>query len=677
MATSNGPMGTSNVRSSTLRQTRTNPSRQSKTAGRTSILNHVVNPFNNHAHNPSLAGGPGNGGAGSYAGGGGQYGAASQHPAGLYPGIHHFTDAIDALPREFRRHTSLLNEVDGKAFALEAQLPKLLQVAAELISEPFPIHGSVDAKSAQGFQTDGLQTESPERSAARRQAFQNIRNTLTDLLPTMDEKNHVARNAFLSLKKDVNRLEMIYPYVENEISEEARIGSRTHWAYLNKPTKASGTAGSERPRREAATRDRDADETHRESRREAGGRKQRRNQVEPEVDESRARKGNIPAKSRAGAGEASQVNQNVAASAGPSKRRRIEKAVPTPTSAAMERSASAATNAGRSGVKESPVPEFGKKRSRAQNVTAPSRKSTPPPSASNRPQSARLQQTAAAASNGRQRPSSATSNRNLNSSTSLGLGPAHLDRSSNPASIADKGILDIKAPAPKDSSSGPRVEPSSPGAAVSSKTGVNSVEPKADSMVITKPGERDTQREVSLTIATATTAKMEPQDAVNTHSPIPPSVTSKGRSSKTSTPVVSTFAESQRSSRPSRATAAAAAAAEGSNPAPTIKRSHKKGAGNTGTAAATARQLALAAANAAEDEDSSRHGDDEDDEGELRYCYCNQISFGDMIACDMENCPREWFHLSCVGLTRPPSKSVKWYCNECKETMKKGKSNGR
>ncbi|KMU87571.1 hypothetical protein CIHG_05964 [Coccidioides immitis H538.4] len=541
----------------------------------------------------------------------------------------------------------------------------------------------------------------------------------------MDEKNHVARNAFLSLKKDVNRLEMIYPYVENEISEEARIGSRTHWAYLNKPTKASGTAGSERPRREAATRDRDADETHRESRREAGGRKQRRNQVEPEVDESRARKGNIPAKSRAGAGEASQVNQNVAASAGPSKRRRIEKAVPTPTSAAMERSASAATNAGRSGVKESPVPEFGKKRSRAQNVTAPSRKrikedfnfgsnvsrvfvlssrtntisstvdsslapspvvpsvnpvgktSTPPPSASNRPQSARLQQTAAAASNGRQRPSSATSNRNLNSSTSLGLGPAHLDRSSNPASIADKGILDIKAPAPKDSSSGPRVEPSSPGAAVSSKTGVNSVEPKADSMVITKPGERDTQREVSLTIATATTAKMEPQDAVNTHSPIPPSVTSKGRSSKTSTPVVSTFAESQRSSRPSRATAAAAAAAEGSNPAPTIKRSHKKGAGNTGTAAATARQLALAAANAAEDEDSSRHGDDEDDEGELRYCYCNQISFGDMIACDMENCPREWFHLSCVGLTRPPSKSVKWYCNECKETMKKGKSNGR
>lgn len=46
---------------------------------------------------------------------------------------------------------------------------------------------------------------------------------------------------------------------------------------------------------------------------------------------------------------------------------------------------------------------------------------------------------------------------------------------------------------------------------------------------------------------------------------------------------------------------------------------------------------------------------DEDEEGEPRYCYCNEVSFGDMIGCDNDACPREWFHLSCVGLTKPPA----------------------
>ncbi|EEP80475.1 predicted protein [Uncinocarpus reesii 1704] len=654
MATANGTMGnSSNIRSSTLRQTRTNPSRQSKTVGRTSIMNHVSNPFNSPYH----SGIPG-GGAAAYPNG--HHAAANQHPPGLYPGIQHFTDTIAALPREFRRHTSLLNEVDGKAFALEALLPQLMQVAAESISGPFPVVGEVDPQ-VEGFQIDAAQTESPDKTAARRQAFQDIRNTLTDLLPTMDEKNHVARNAYLSLKKDVNRLEILYPYVQNEVSDEARIGSRTHWAYLNKPVKPTGTAGSERPRREAATRDRDAafhDEAVRESRRDvAATRKQRRNRIEPYADEARARGSNVAAKNRGG--ESTQVNQTVAMPTAPSKRRRVEKAMAAPSSTAMERSTSTATNVGTSRtVKESPAPETGKKRVRAQNITVASRKSSPSLNGPNRPQPSRVQQTAATASNGRQRPSSSTSNRNLNS---------------------NKGILETKIPAPKDSS-GPRVEHSPP-AAILPESKVNAgVEPKADSLVITNPGDRDIPRGTSLTITTAVTAKSEPQDVANKNSPVPPSVTSKGRSSKTSTPVVSSFAESQRSSRPSRSTVATTAAAEGSVTSSTSsKRAHKKGAGNTAAMAPTARQLAMAAAAAAEeaDEDSSQHGDDEVDDGELRYCYCNQVSFGEMVACDMENCPREWFHLSCVGLTKPPSENVKWYCKECKETMKKGKSNGR
>lgn len=65
-------------------------------------------------------------------GGGNQ---ANSMPHGLYPGITHFSDAIDALPREFRRHNSLLSEVDGKAWALEEHLPKLLDVASEMINK--------------------------------------------------------------------------------------------------------------------------------------------------------------------------------------------------------------------------------------------------------------------------------------------------------------------------------------------------------------------------------------------------------------------------------------------------------------------------------------------------------------------------------------------------------------
>src|SRR5437762_105381 len=33
------------------------------------------------------------------------------------------------------------------------------------------------------------------------------------------------------------------------------------------------------------------------------------------------------------------------------------------------------------------------------------------------------------------------------------------------------------------------------------------------------------------------------------------------------------------------------------------------------------------------------------DEDSQVYCFCQQVSFGEMAACDNENCEREWFHL--------------------------------
>lgn len=163
----------------------------------------------------------------------------------------------------------------------------------------------------------------------------------------------------------------------------------------------------------------------------------------------------------------------------------------------------------------------------------------------------------------------------------------------------------------------------------------------------------------------------------------PPSITvstrGSGKLSKTTTPQNASFPEPNSRSRPTRTIELP------------FKRSHKKGAG-------LAAQMAAAAAAAHRDEEgSSLQGDEdeEEDETEPRYCYCNQVSYGEMVACDMESCPREWFHLDCVGLSKAPLKNgepglfdniddgcscwltscvVKWYCDECKGNLKKDKS---
>ncbi|KRX61334.1 Bardet-Biedl syndrome 2 -like protein [Trichinella sp. T9] len=46
------------------------------------------------------------------------------------------------------------------------------------------------------------------------------------------------------------------------------------------------------------------------------------------------------------------------------------------------------------------------------------------------------------------------------------------------------------------------------------------------------------------------------------------------------------------------------------------------------------------------------------------YCYCNQPSFGSMVACDSLTCKYEWFHYECVGVTEAPKGD--WYCPDCR-----------
>ena len=65
--------------------------------------------------------------------------------------------------------------------------------------------------------------------------------------------------------------------------------------------------------------------------------------------------------------------------------------------------------------------------------------------------------------------------------------------------------------------------------------------------------------------------------------------------------------------------------------------------------------------------EDGEEGEDDEDEGEgddRKYCTCRSVSYGNMVACDNDDCPYEWFHWSCVGITSEPK--GKWFCPECR-----------
>jgi len=58
------------------------------------------------------------------------------------------------------------------------------------------------------------------------------------------------------------------------------------------------------------------------------------------------------------------------------------------------------------------------------------------------------------------------------------------------------------------------------------------------------------------------------------------------------------------------------------------------------------------------------------DPNEPVYCLCRQVAFGEMIACDNEDCAIEWFHYSCVNLNKKPKSS--WLCPDCQYKKRHG-----
>lgn len=194
----------------------------------------------------------------------------------IFPAITHFADAITALPKELMRHFTLLKEVDAKIFAPEEDLGKLVDAALNAppperrlppvepqhalgpTSTPMSAQGSLNGSIINGHPASvasvpdadvyNLATQAYDpANIPRRQIFQHCAYTMQNMLVSLDEKNHVISTAAEALNKQLVRIDDCFPYIELEVSEEAKYGSTTHWAYPeNRIAKTTSGGGSRR-----------------------------------------------------------------------------------------------------------------------------------------------------------------------------------------------------------------------------------------------------------------------------------------------------------------------------------------------------------------------------------------------------------------------------------------------
>ena len=61
----------------------------------------------------------------------------------------------------------------------------------------------------------------------------------------------------------------------------------------------------------------------------------------------------------------------------------------------------------------------------------------------------------------------------------------------------------------------------------------------------------------------------------------------------------------------------------------------------------------------------------ESNEENALYCYCRMPEEPDnpMIACDAPDCPIEWFHFSCVGISEEPESDEDWLCMNAQKDL--------
>ena len=733
-------------------------------------------------------------------------------PPGFFPGVQYFADSISALPREVQRHITLMKEVEAKVYGPTEALkfltnsilnkpaplsrnqptsPRLLSFtappSATVSSAGSVINGNQPTTFDHRVQDDLESQQDEQADHARRSEFQSLRHVIGNLITNLDEKNVVMAEANRALAQQLARLDSVMPHIENEISEESRLGSLTHWAYQdNRAKKQTTTSQNERNRRDvaatsslaaaaAAVHDQDIAAARGEARRET--KKTSRTQAIDSDFDDRPTKRAQTGKSRKNADAEPKASglgiANGTANAATTKRRKVEKAPAIAGAPAMERSASnmstvakAARGAGNTTPRSTPAVETTKKkgkpgpapgtgagkkrythldlslanaanmvyRNTALNQVANSpRLSNSSPVLSNaqlqaetisRPASSRMRQNSNSTSNLQHsllpekqvsRPASVADNKSVNGSTNglaesappsittMGKEPkesveevaedamkvdqaestAHKHKaelSKNEDIEMEDASLDVRPTRRGSVTSTPRTEPF-PEVAVSrtrgrllhnghSNRGSNTSDHSASGHDRKSRGRRKS----------GSGAHILKQIASFNRSPDAGRRRDESKGSEMSDD--DGHGRSVRRSQPPRVT--------------TISRNRRDGGSRATTASSRRSELTPEAddgpgevENEAEDEEVEAAADEEEveeaeDADEPKYCYCGQGSFGEMIACDNDDCPMEWFHLGCTGLRAVPGdngkshnmsrlmasltiSTVKWFCDVCKE----------
>lgn len=758
-ATMTTVLGTSNIRGGPTRQTRSNPTRHIKGAGsgvrHHSLLSNSGLPLSASATTTSV-----------------NPPANINEPPGLYPAISHFADAIAALPRDFRRHTSLLKEVDAKAWAPEENLQHILEqcladttatsekflAAAHSLPRSSTTYDATivsDANSVTGASVDNASLASARSadplSLQRRRQFHALRQNLMAIMVTMDEKNHVINNANEDVSRSIRRMDTLWPHISEEISEEARLGSLKHWAYTEtNPVKKPPVPTTRREAAASLAILHESETAHRsESRREAMlARKLRAAQhVDSDFDETRPAKKALANGKKKGTDTPVDTTGLGITGVGPGKRKKPEKS--TLGGVIMERSISSAMG-GRAMSRENSQQENAKKRKASGAVTSVARKrhvtashdrlsqltdnslfrinasaqdspklaSSPlagstgkeaykrsPALSSVRPATARGRQNSAQnLETTRGRPSSSTSHRNGNSNNVTASTP----EVNNIASLTGKSSSEVKNSMQETKiDKGDRlIEDGKP---VDNST--NGDHPMRGALLLqtsaSKQESNASKAEAKLiedTIVRKVASPRVPPALLTSESALRGERVGRGKGSKTSTPVVGTFSEAEtteptsagsthhthtasRFKRQARPRVKDHGLHDSLSPKGLpMKRSHKSSGsistlppGIIGTiqrqkeeteTTKSSTPSEVGAGKEEEEEEEEEEDNDAAEEDEERYCYCQGVSYGEMVACDKPDCPRQWFHLDCIGLKSVP-KSAKWYCDECKDVLAK------
>ncbi|KAL1887997.1 hypothetical protein Cpir12675_006348 [Ceratocystis pirilliformis] len=614
----------------------------------------------------------------------------SDQSINIFPAVNYLADSLSTLPKELIRHFTLLREVDAKIYAPEETLFKLTDAC---YTAPMPQCKSFPPgipERTQGIvaggealhnleptpipNTLGGAPDDPDYRASlyasqnleRRQLFANTAAQIKEMLVALEEKNHVISTANDALQKQLARMDNAWPHLEGEFCDEAKWGNVNHWAYPENRTKegrrkdhASATtlaaaeeaAARSDARKQAVQAKKDKKQQQQQQQQEADFEEGKKSKARRALDSSAS---NALTTTSVGLGISSGSAANGTST---TKRRKAEK---TPTSnGAITTEKTMPTTSNVSKQTKPPA-------SLAINGLDGTRKRKATSSATAQPKKSRNGVGASASSIsspvlGALPDPKTTSARNSPQPTS------------NPRPAAPRGRQNSTTLIPTDNNKITR-----PTASLKTNaTGPLTPEPgttPANSLVarpeIKKEGD---VHEPHASIANGSPRKRdtslshvdEAAGRSNTTTPIlpstmPTSTTKSGRVSKPSTPALATFQETSVRLRASRSS--------DSNSDKNTKR--KKG--STPLQAQTVVEEEEKAAAGTASDAAVQEDEDIEDANEPTYCFCNGVSYGAMVACDADDCAREWFHLECVGLKVAPKTNAKWYCNDCKERMKPG-----